>query len=97
MEQLKSHGFESRTNVNFISDIHQRYLSIVISLFVLAMLSSACLLMPCLHETGLREVSAFQFQFQYNRNVNLPQANVSRVNTALDQLFSTFDTASGFE
>ena len=32
--------------------------------------------MPCLHETRLENVT------QYNRNVNLPQVNVSRVNKA---------------
>ena len=43
-------------------------------------------LMPCLHETRLREVNAFlnsiENVMQCNRNVNLPQVNVSRVNTA---------------
>ena len=41
--------------------------------------------MPCLHETRLREVNVISQQqnvTQYNRNDNLPQVNVSRVNTA---------------
>ena len=39
--------------------------------------------MSCLHETRLREVNVIsQNVTQYNRNVNLPQVNVSRVNTA---------------
>ena len=44
--------------------------------------------MPCLHETRLREVNVIIFTIanatQYNRNVNLPRVNVSRVNTAKD-------------
>ena len=40
-------------------------------------LKLAVLLMPCLHETRLREVNAF-----HNINVNVPRVNVSRVNTA---------------
>ena len=41
--------------------------------------------MPCLHETRLREVNVISQQrnvTQYNRNVNLPRVNVSRINTA---------------
>ena len=40
--------------------------------------------MPCLHETRLREVNVISQQnvTQYNRNVSVPQVNVSRVNTA---------------
>ena len=39
--------------------------------------------MPCLHGTRLAEVNAFENVTQYSRNVNLPQVNVSRVNTAI--------------
>ena len=40
--------------------------------------------LPCLHETRLREVNAFHNSkvTQYNRDVNLPRVNVSRINTA---------------
>ena len=41
------------------------------------------ILMPCLHETRLREVNAFYNSKMYNRDFNLSPVNVSRVNTVL--------------
>ena len=43
--------------------------------------------MPCLDETRLREVNTFHNSknvAQYNRNVNSPHVNVSRVNKATE-------------
>ena len=49
-----------------------------------------CRLMPCLYETRLREVNWCHFTIEnvarYNRNVNVLQINVSRVNTAISFL-----------